>query len=720
MATYKANENLTYNLPDEGQVFRAVGDPNGDYYKVENGKVINAGTRQQIANTDLYGYDGSIIKAGTALGPQGASGVVDPNFRGGWTSNVNASNLYNQQYGEGAYEKLPEYNMADINQVLQKLGGSFTAGATGYTQGVAANNANAATITSNTGQLLTPPAPNGQPGAITPTAVYVNPNTPNPITGAQQSPGMAAQAAQPAQTQASPFGAAYGTLGGQNLPTTTQPTQPTQAAQAAQAPLTMPTNGSVVDLLSMAGQDSSFAARQALAQQYGIQGYTGTAAQNTELATKYLDAYNSVKGTAAPQSGAEARSTLSGLAQQTTQDPQAAFYDAYGSMNPVENQLFSQISQLMNTQANQQSLVDLYKQEVAAQGIPELNLQLADVNRIMNGTEQDIRDEVTKSGGFATNSQVLALASVRNKVLLQNAQYLTDVINSKNDYVDHIVQLTGADRSAVSDQIDQKLGIAKTVFDMTQKMQDNAKEGYQSIINEIGWQGLAQSVASNPSQASNIEQMFGLAPGELSSLASYKAPLSEKDQLALENQKLQNQKLQQDLAKVPASQVTPAQQVLGMSMQQQTISDTSSLVNDPGLNSAVGPNFLGRIAIADAFGAKSNFIASVEQLRQQLTLDKLVAAKGSGATFGALSDSELQLLSASASKLGTWAIKDNAGNVTGYNIDETSFKKELDKINNFQKLDYVLKGGDPASVGVFQASDGSLVTKNSDGSVTKL
>ena len=43
------------------------------------------------------------------------------------------------------------------------------------------------------------------------------------------------------------------------------------------------TGSSIVDYLKSIGQDSSYAARSALAAQYGISNYTGTAAQNTQL-----------------------------------------------------------------------------------------------------------------------------------------------------------------------------------------------------------------------------------------------------------------------------------------------------------------------------------------------------------------------------------------------------------------------------------------------------
>lgn len=56
-----------------------------------------------------------------------------------------------------------------------------------------------------------------------------------------------------------------------NIPTTQPITQPTQQT------------GSIVDYLNSVGKPSDFASRSQLAAQYGIQGYTGTAEQNTQL-----------------------------------------------------------------------------------------------------------------------------------------------------------------------------------------------------------------------------------------------------------------------------------------------------------------------------------------------------------------------------------------------------------------------------------------------------
>lgn len=589
-----------------------------------------------------------------------------------------------------------------------------------------------------------------------------NPNA----TVAQQVSAGVVPGQTPKQTTSQPSASTVNVNVGQPPPAapTTTPTQQTTTqntaqnnGQTAQAPLNF--NGSVVDLLNQAGTDSSYQNRSKLAQTYGINGYTGTAAQNQELAKKFMDFYATKQGSQAPTSNPRAEiaaATAPGTAQE---DPVKQFMDTYSAMNPVESQIYTQVSNALSTIKTRQSLVDLAASQEQELGITADKLQLADLNKIMRGSEDDIRNEITAAGGFATDSQVKSLTATRNKVLLNQAQYLQDAINAKQDYVDRIVSLTQADRAEVDKQLDQKLGISKTLFDMSETMQNNAKENYKQIVNSVGWGGLAAALKDNPEQMKNVEKMFGLAPGELEALGKYKKPLTEMEQAQLEGQKLSNQteklqqkKLTQDLKEGPAISTSltdfgtkdnPHYKLINsktgaviadygstapegnkqqqVANQQQSITDISNLITDPGLNSAVGPNMFGRIPLADYFsGAKSNFIAGVEQVTRNLTLDKLIAAKGSGVTFGALSEGELGLVAGAASKIGTWAIKDGAGNVTGYNVDEASFKKELDKINNYQKLDFVLKGGDPASVGVQEQADGTFWTKNSDGSYTQI
>ena len=117
-----------------------------------------------------------------------------------------------------------------------------------------------------------------------------------------------------------------------------------------------------------------------------------------------------------------------------------------------------------------------------------------------------------------------------------------------------------------------------------------------------------------------------------------------------------------------------------------------------GLSASVGPTALARgrlpfpltrgapvLTFRRLTGEVQDFIGGVEQVISQETLDTLINVKARGATFGALSDSERAELKSSATKLGTWTIKNRKGEVLGYNIDEGSFKKELANIRDLSQ-----------------------------------
>lgn len=141
---------------------------------------------------------------------------------------------------------------------------------------------------------------------------------------------------------------------------------------------------------------------------------------------------------------------------------------------------------------------------------------------------------------------------------------------------------------------------------------------------------------------------------------------------------------------------------LGLSEEESLAATTASekimaiddiLANTLGFKLAVGPTALNRMAGAidltsGGVGKRQDFIASVEQLTSQETLNALINAKAKGATFGALSEGELLLLRQTASKIGKWAKTDKRGNVIGYRASENDFKDELMKMQRLAKKAY--------------------------------
>lgn len=111
------------------------------------------------------------------------------------------------------------------------------------------------------------------------------------------------------------------------------------------------------------------------------------------------------------------------------------------------------------------------------------------------------------------------------------------------------------------------------------------------------------------------------------------------------------------------------------------IKTISALETHKGMKGTVGPYAIARWTPFTADKAdRKDFIASVEQLTSKETIDYLIQSKAAGATYGALSDGEREMLSKSASKINSWVILDENGKTIGYEISEDLLKAELEKI----------------------------------------
>ena len=372
---------------------------------------------------------------------------------------------------------------------------------------------------------------------------------------------------------------------------------------------------------------------------------------------------------------------------------------------------------LFSSQGETQLQDMLYSQDG---GVDNLKVELDDINQQILQEQEGVRREIEaiqdNAEGLTRGAVAGRIDEARRKSLRTQAD-LSVVQLAKQGRYDSAKAV--ADR-AISVQLEkqkQNIDTLRFIFEESKDMFTKAEE-----------RAFLAAQADRERQLENEEYRLR---------AEYDAKIKQADpmyqlQLAdarenLTQTRLQNAKLAGELNNIPIPAST-----IALSKQQNQITDVNSLVNDAAISTAVGPNKLARGKISVPFtkdgvsfapsqysGATQNFIGSVEKLRSQLNLDALIQAKGSGATFGALSDQELRILGTSATKIGQWAIERD-GKIVGYDIDEKSFKRELDTINNFAKLDYILKGGDPATVGVNITEDGQMWVRNSDGTITLL
>ena len=85
--------------------------------------------------------------------------------------------------------------------------------------------------------------------------------------------------------------------------------------------------------------------------------------------------------------------------------------------------------------------------------------------------------------------------------------------------------------------------------------------------------------------------------------------------------------------------------------------------------------------------APVDLINSIEQLVAKLSIESLIEAKSKGATFGALSDKELGMLAAAATKIGNAARRDKpvdmGGTVIGYSMSKDALVEALAEVTGY-------------------------------------
>ena len=193
------------------------------------------------------------------------------------------------------------------------------------------------------------------------------------------------------------------------------------------------------------------------------------------------------------------------------------------SSDPYLNTLVSAYRAYTDPANQKASLVDTYNQMLSDSGIQGIDSQLLNMKNVIDGTEDDIRTEVTKAGGFATDSQVVALANARNKQLIKNYNALVDLRDQKNQYLTTAMNLTQADRQAADTRFNTMFSMTQQIAQYQLQMQQNAVTRYTNLAQTIGWDGVQQSLNGDPYATSLVEKTMGWAPGTLSVAAEQAA-----------------------------------------------------------------------------------------------------------------------------------------------------------------------------------------------------
>ena len=175
-----------------------------------------------------------------------------------------------------------------------------------------------------------------------------------------------------------------------------------------------------------------------------MQGVTGGAPGVPDVGDKYKQGLETAQqsGVEAPSTSGAAGAGVNGITGGPTPQPQPqqlTALDQFVQTNDVYKQAAANIDKTYNeyldSQKTRESSVDEYKRLAGSLGLEEINTELMNMERIISGTDDDIRDEITKSGNFATESQVVALGASRNKQLIKRYNQLGKKLsNLKNNW----------------------------------------------------------------------------------------------------------------------------------------------------------------------------------------------------------------------------------------------------------------------------------------------
>lgn len=170
------------------------------------------------------------------------------------------------------------------------------------------------------------------------------------------------------------------------------------------------------------------------------------------------------------------------------------------------------------------NLMATYQSLLKESGLADINAELIDAKRIIDGTEDDIRTEITKASGFATDSQVQAMTNARNKSLIANYNTLLETKQAITEQIGNMMQYAQADRTYAAQQFESRMNFELKKVEYGRQARQFASTQLQKIADTVGYSGLLAMTGGDPYATAKVEQALGLGQGGLTQLASIPEP----------------------------------------------------------------------------------------------------------------------------------------------------------------------------------------------------
>ena len=440
----------------------------------------------------------------------------------------------------------------------------------------------------------------------------------------------------------------------------------------------------------------------------------------TGFKSKFAQGFDQAKAAGEPETisnTSQARALTNQYAAPSAPNPSDAFLQG----DEFFTGLVKTFQDFIKPENQRTSLTETYKQMTKDSGVEALDTELLNMKNVIEGSEEDLRTEITKAGGFATESQVQALTNSRNKQLIKNYNNLLETRNSKEKYLNTLIGLESQDRESADKRFEQAFNMGSQIADLGIKMKANAVASLDRVKGAIGWAGILQATQNDPYTMSLIEKTYGLPQGGLALAAQEEARLKTQATLktSLETKKtqaeidkinaevgkapLELEKTRAEIAKIKAETtklksegekktgietITPYQHEQAV----RVVNSVSNLKNK--VSDSVVGTLRAKVSRFMPGTDAANFKAEVEQLKTQIFTRELAAMRDASKTGGAVgnvSDTEGEKLS-------------NTLGALDLNQSPAQFKKNLIEVENSLNRWYSALAGE----NVILAPDGTL------------
>jgi len=258
---------------------------------------------------------------------------------------------------------------------------------------------------------------------------------------------------------------------------------------------------------------------------------------------KYQKAHQQLtsSGTPPPADGGAA---MAQVYSATPYEADRSAVEAVFSEDPVINTIMQGAFEFLQPDQRKTSLMDDYKKLYRSSGLDELNEEIIDAETILDGSEDDIRNEIKMAGGMATESQVQAMTLARNKGLLKRYNQLFSMRESAQKQLDTMLNITVQDRQMAQQEAQNRLNTMFQLANFRQQAINAYQETARFNLQTLGADGMYNSLQGNPVELARYERMMGLPAGGLATAAAQAATTRANEQYL---QNLQIRKAEQDV-----------------------------------------------------------------------------------------------------------------------------------------------------------------------------